>query len=953
MTGMADGSLPITDAQFYFTMLLMMAGAFVFAFSVGAIGSIDEARMQKSEAAQLNINAMKRFLDRYPQLPGELIQSITDYYHYNLKQEEIGSLTTSAHMLEELPLALRCEAVHCLTRDALSRVSLFSQPEDGFMIALTQKMVMAVAIPNEVLTRHGIPVQCMYVVLRGQLEMLAPGGSNHVGGRVIQTLSGGSCFNEEALLTGEPPKVDVVAVSYSVLYQLRSPEFKLLEKEFVKTFDGFRQAARLQKKDLAKAAKKAGQKRLPLTREGEKSGTDDDRKSTIDRTAVHAQLGLRNFILLPRTRTRALWSFFLLFALCYDAVALPAKLAFVGNSLDGGLCALDVFADLVLFVDVWLRFFLAPLVDGQLVYDRLVIRRRYLRVSFIPNLLGSLPLSPLLLAWPAADARVLQAPRLLRVMRLLWRFFASDTETEAAKQQPSNLEELLRVFRGSRFDLQFAYKNLVPLLALYGTLAHYFACAYWWIVLSELSDDGSSWSADPLSPRTGEDSGAYGSDGDEVGYSEAAAGDNLSEWMPTQSLLAEPNLWPKYYRSLYFSVSTLTGLGKDLAPTSDNTILFTLCVFLVGVLVFAYITSAIVTVVNQADIAARQFQRRKIGLLGYMQDADIDEEIVKRAGHWLDHYWHAHGARRMERVLESLTPSLRHRVKKHIFEIVTASVPLFSLPRSDEDGRVFPPIPEQCLEDLVAGIVFEVFNADEWVLHKGMLSECFYIVASGSAEVILDEKEDLVVSCLRMGDCFGEHSALKGIKCSASVRAKDALELMSIPKTTLHEVVQSHPSFEERLDAIDHARQRENRFIMKWRLDEKQQDPASRNTSYGAKWDVFKPGTVATVAEKALTEDRRTRMGTPGPEARLLPASGPRDAAETPQHINFMEQLSQRMFGSETAASTPTQPNCASAASFPKNPVGLPRADSGSSGRIQDHLPDVTKARGDLDPVGA
>ena len=98
------------------------------------------------------------------------------------------------------------------------------------MIALTQKMEMAVATPHEYLTLCGVPAQSMFVVLRGQLEMTASDGA-----AVIAKLSGGSCFNETALLTGEPPDSNVVAVSYCVLYMLRKPEFQLLEKEFKKT----------------------------------------------------------------------------------------------------------------------------------------------------------------------------------------------------------------------------------------------------------------------------------------------------------------------------------------------------------------------------------------------------------------------------------------------------------------------------------------------------------------------------------------------------------------------------------------------------------------------------------------------------------------------------------------------------------------------------------------------
>ena len=81
------------------------AGAFIFAFSVGAIGSLDEMRMKKSEQLQLDINAMRRFLTRYP-LPDDLVKTITNYYHYNLKQAQASILTRTVFFCQA---AHRCE----------------------------------------------------------------------------------------------------------------------------------------------------------------------------------------------------------------------------------------------------------------------------------------------------------------------------------------------------------------------------------------------------------------------------------------------------------------------------------------------------------------------------------------------------------------------------------------------------------------------------------------------------------------------------------------------------------------------------------------------------------------------------------------------------------------------------------------------------------------------------
>ena len=83
-----------------------------------------------------------------------------------------------------------------------------------------------------------------------------------------------------------------------------------------------------------------------------------------------------------------------------------------------------------------------------------------------------------------------------------------------------------------------------------------------------------------------------------------------------------------------------------------------------------------------------------------------------------------------------------------------------------------PDLPASFLESFTKMITFEVFNEGEWVMHKGMLTMNLSVIARGLAQVLIDEASSIVIAQLRRGDCFGEHSAITGSKCNASVRAK-------------------------------------------------------------------------------------------------------------------------------------------------------------------------------------
>jgi len=225
---------------------------------------------------------------------------------------------------------------------------------------------------------------------------------------------------------------------------------------------------------------------------------------------------------------------------------------------------------------------------------------------------------------------------------------------------------------------------------------------------------------------------------------------DFSEWLPSETLLRSGELWKWYFRASYFSISTLTGLGKDLLPLDDVATLFTILVFVVGVLVFAYITSSIVTLVNQADISSRTYKTQKIQLLGYMNEAHIDAEVIQRAAVWYDHWWHSHGAAKIDHVLSSLTPTLSHRVRKAVVEIAVEGSALFA---RDAEGE--QPLPAAFLEAFTRAVTFEVFNSGEWVMHKGMLTAALSVIAQGSAQVLIDEASSIIIAQLGVGDCYG------------------------------------------------------------------------------------------------------------------------------------------------------------------------------------------------------
>lgn len=854
MTGYADGSLPSSAAQHVFTLFLLNLGLGSLAYTVGALSLMDGSARQRVHAFERLVPALHRLVQRHPCIPKELEHRLTSYILHrweNIKMHKT-ELADASVLLSELPSCVRNEAVQCMTARTLSMVPLFANCETGFMFALTQRMEAIEVIMGEDLIVEGSPNDCMYVVLRGLVAVI-------VQDVTVSELGAGGFFGEQSLLSHKPAGATVHATSFCELYRLRRQAFMDLRVNFVKTFEGFDQAVKLAaKRNKANPGRKPPAWAARLSQRSSAGdgadveeepapmiGSKPSSRSSAARLPAAASGRKPSppkdpWIISPNSRLRAAWAALLMACLLYEAAALPFKLVFIGNALDPLACGLDVLSDVAMCVDCLMRFRLAYLTDGRTVTERSTITKRYLHGAFGRTAVTAFPFTLLMIGWPRADARALQAVRIVRLSRLAPWFLRSDA---IAREQPSNLDELLRILRRSPFDLQYALSKLLPLVVIYGLLVHACACCYWAVVMAVAPP-----AADRRSPAW------HPSDQPAL---ESVLQD--SEWMPTAPYLTYASMVQWYLRALYFATCNLTGLGKDMVPLREGPLCFTLFCFVVGVLAVAYLTSAIVTLVMQADAARTAFAANKLGLLGFMERAAIDQPIIERTEAWLEHSWHAQGGMALKGVLEHLPRSLGHALKCEIFASATRTSLFFGplkdaldakgLLSADDDaedtisggtadtlshGSRLPPSSAQLVDELIRASTVELYNRGEWILRKGMLNETCYVVAIGGAKVMLNDSSaghmagtrrashtlttDKFVAELGVGDVFGEVSSVYRCKCDASVLAGTALEVIAIPREAILRVLHQAQPVQTAFLELVRKRRVENEYYRHGRM---------------------------------------------------------------------------------------------------------------------------------------
>lgn len=87
--------------------------------------------------------------------------------------------------------------------------------------------------------------------------------------------------------------------------------------------------------------------------------------------------------------------------------------------------------------------------------------------------------------------------------------------------------------------------------------------------------------------------------------------------------------------------------------------------------------------------------------------------------------------------------------------------------------------------EIIRACNWQEFQQGEEIIVEGEIDDSFYIITSGSVEII---KEGYNIGELAVGDCFGEMGYLSKAERTATIITKDAVQLMKINATLIEEI---------------------------------------------------------------------------------------------------------------------------------------------------------------------
>jgi voltage-gated potassium channel len=221
-TGFGDIT-PKTEPQMIYTMLAMILGAGIYATVVANVASLITRADSARSAFDSKIERLNTFM-KSKNMPDPLQKKILGYHEY-LWQTGLGH--DHETLLEDLSPGLRRAVGVFLNRHIMEQIPMLRGAETAVLHRLISGLTSVVYTPGDTIIHHGEPSSTMYLINRGEVEVLDPKKG------VVATLGEGEYFGELALLDPDRPRLaDVRAKTFCALSLIDRETFSLVLEQF-------------------------------------------------------------------------------------------------------------------------------------------------------------------------------------------------------------------------------------------------------------------------------------------------------------------------------------------------------------------------------------------------------------------------------------------------------------------------------------------------------------------------------------------------------------------------------------------------------------------------------------------------------------------------------------------------------------------------------------------------
>ena len=506
-------------------------------------------------------------------------------------------------------------------------------------------------------------------------------------------------------------------------------------------------------------------------------------------------------LILPDSTFRTRWDILILLFVIYYGILIPMRVAFYSEesatpqASDRIINSIDVCANVIFTIDMFLNFRTAYREKGEMVTDDKLVAWNYLKFWFWIDLISILPFDEILGSGSSGSfnynillrlLKIFKLFRVFRVMRILKRF------EEVTKVNPS----VLRLM-----------KMCILLLFIW----HIIACCYWFI--AEIETFGFSH-FDHLNGTLHVSVDGFNRDGgnlwvpppeiwcEKVGHvlcNETAFEefDRVNGYNPFRGMdyCFEQGFCPagmglQYTNAFFWAVMVTTGIGRDIMPVTILEHVYSSAMIFLGVFMYAIIIGSLSSSISNLDVEKAERKKQLDSIKQFLRQRKVPISLQRRIVQYYEYLWSSQmSVATREGMLGDLHQTLWLELHISLNRKLLDKVKLFE--------NIKDPA---CVVDIIEKLTPKIFIPGEYVFLQGEISSEMFIIVRGSVEVLMrttskGEVKTTKIHSLNEGEVFGESSLLNRARRNASIRAETYCDMVVLAKTDFDQVMRKYPEF--------------------------------------------------------------------------------------------------------------------------------------------------------------
>ncbi|KAF5749903.1 STELAR K+ outward rectifier isoform 2 [Tripterygium wilfordii] len=445
-------------------------------------------------------------------------------------------------------------------------------------------------------------------------------------------------------------------------------------------------------------------------------------------SVVNSLKDLSGLIIYPDNWWYRAWTKFILIWAIYSSFLTPMEFGFF-TKLPDNLFILDIATQFVFFVDIVLQFFVAYR-DKQtyrMITKRKSIALRYLKSSFIIDLLGCMPWEALYRASARSEVRYLYWIRLYRVRKVA-EFF-------------QHMEKDIRI--------NYLFTRIVKLIAVELYCTHTAACIFYFLATTlPESEEGYTWIG---SLKLGD-------------YS--------------YSSFRDIDMWKRYTTSLYFAIVTMATVGYgDIHAVNMREMVFIMAYVSFDMILGAYLIGNMTALIVKGSKTER-FRDKMTDVIKYMNRNRLGRGIRNQIkGHLRLQYESSYTE---ASVLQDIPVSIRAKISQTLYMSYIEKVFLFKGCSTEFINQIVIRLHEEFF--LPGEVIME---------QGSVVDQLYFVCHGTLEEVgIGQDGSEESFSTLELYSSFGEISILCNIAQPYTVRVRELCRLLRIDKQSFTNILE-------------------------------------------------------------------------------------------------------------------------------------------------------------------